>query len=129
TGISFIEDDKVYPALEAGAISYMLKTSKAKKIAEAVRDSFKGKSILEPEVAGKMMTKMRKEQPLHETLTAREKEILLCMSEGKTNQAIAKELFISLKTTKVHVSNILAKLQVEDRTQSFIYASQHKLKK
>ncbi|HLR54597.1 MAG TPA: response regulator transcription factor [Pseudogracilibacillus sp.] len=124
---SFIDDDKVYPALEAGAISYMLKTSKAKKIAEAVRDSFKGKSILEPEVAGKMMTKMRKEQPLHETLTAREKEILLCMSEGKTNQTIANELFISLKTTKVHVSNILAKLQVEDRTQAVIYAFQHQL--
>src|SRR5699024_6815163 len=76
---SFIDDDKVYPALEAGAISYMLKTSKASKIAEAVSDSSSGKSILEPEVAGKMMNKMPKEQPLHETLTVREKEILLCM--------------------------------------------------
>lgn len=126
---SFIDDDKVYPALEAGAISYMLKTSKANKIAEAVRDSFLGKSILEPEVAGKMMDKMRKEKPLHETLTAREKEILHCMTEGKTNQTIANELFISLKTTKVHVSNILAKLQVEDRTQAVIYAFQHQLVK
>lgn len=126
---SFIDDDKVYPALEAGAVSYMLKTSKANKIAGAVRDSFAGQSILEPEVAGKMMTKMREEKPLHTTLTAREKEILYCMAEGKTNQTIADELFISLKTTKVHVSNILGKLQVEDRTQAVIYAFQHQLVK
>lgn len=124
---SFIDDDKVYPALEAGAVSYMLKTSKANKIAEAVRDSFAGKSILEPEVAGKMMNKMREKKPLHEKLTAREKEILYWMTEGKTNQSIADELFISLKTTKVHVSNILGKLQVEDRTQAVIYAFQHQL--
>jgi NarL family two-component system response regulator LiaR len=128
---SFLDDEKVYPALEAGATSYMLKTSKASDIANAVRSTFKGQSILEPEVAGKMMKKMRQknEHYLHEELTNREMEILLLMTQGKTNQEIADELFIALKTAKVHVSNILAKLQVQDRTQAVIYAFKHNLVK
>src|SRR5699024_7763944 len=115
---SFIDDEKVYPALEAGATSYMLKTSKAKDIADAIRATFDGQNILEPEVTGKMMHKMRKGKQLHDDLTDREEEILLLMAQGKTNQQIANELFISLKTVKVHVSNILGKLQVQDRTQA-----------
>jgi NarL family two-component system response regulator LiaR len=109
----------------------MLKTSKASDIANAVRSTFKGQSILEPEVAGKMMKKMRQknEHYLHEELTNREMEILLLMTQGKTNQEIADELFIALKTAKVHVSNILAKLQVQDRTQAVIYAFKHNLVK
>lgn len=128
---SFLDDEKVYPALEAGATSYMLKTSKASDIANAVRSTYKGQSILEPEVAGKMMKKMRQknEHYLHEELTNREMEILLLMTQGKTNQEIADELFIALKTAKVHVSNILAKLQVQDRTQAVIYAFKHNLVK
>lgn len=126
---SFIDDEKVYPALEAGATSYMLKTSKAKDIADAIRATFDGQIILEPEVTGKMMHKMRKGKQLHDDLTDREQEILLLMAKGKTNQQIANELFISLKTVKVHVSNILGKLQVQDRTQAVIYAFQHNLTK
>ncbi len=125
---SFIDDEKVYPALEAGAMSYLLKTSKASKIAEAIRATYKGQSILEPEVTGKIMTKMRKkEQNLHEQLTEREMEILLLIAQGKTNQEIADELYIALKTVKVHVSNILSKLQVNDRTQAVIYAFKNNL--
>jgi NarL family two-component system response regulator LiaR len=126
---SFLDDEKVYPALEAGATSYMLKTSKASEIANAVRSTYKGQSILEPEVAGKMMQKMRRKTEIlpHEELTNREMEILLLMTQGKTNQEIADELFIALKTVKVHVSNILAKLQVQDRTQAVIYAFKHSL--
>lgn len=126
---SFLDDEKVYPALEAGASSYMLKTSKASDIAQAVRDTFHGKSVLEPEVTGKMMSKMRQKQTRepHEELTAREMEILLLMTKGKTNQEIADELFIALKTVKVHVSNILSKLEVQDRTQAVIYAFNHSL--
>lgn len=126
---SFLDDEKVYPALEAGATSYMLKTSKASEIANAVRSTYKGQSILEPEVAGKMMQKMRRKTEIlpHEELTNREMEILLHMTQGKTNQEIADELFIALKTVKVHVSNILAKLQVQDRTQAVIYAFKHSL--
>lgn len=121
---SFIDDNKVYPALEAGAKSYILKTSKASEIADAIRKTYRGESILEPEVTGKIMSKMREKQVdhLHDQLTDREMEILLLIAEGKTNQEIADELFIALKTVKVHVSNILGKLQVQDRTQAAIYA-------
>lgn len=126
---SFLDDEKVYPALEAGATSYMLKTSKAGEIANAVRATYHGQSVLEPEVTGKMMVKMRqKNQHLpHEELTNRELEILLLMAEGKTNQDIADELFIALKTVKTHVSNILSKLRVQDRTQAVIYAFKNSL--
>ncbi|MBM7662983.1 NarL family two-component system response regulator LiaR [Bacillus mesophilus] len=126
---SFLDDDKVYPALEAGAASYMLKTSKANEIADAIRATFLGQTILEPEVTGKIMTKMRQKQQthLHDQLTERELEILLLIAQGKTNQDIANELFIALKTVKVHVSNILTKLDVQDRTQAVIYAFKHNL--
>lgn len=126
---SFLDDEKVYPALEAGATSYMLKTSKADEIANAVRATYHGQSVLEPEVTGKMMVKMRqKHQQLpHEELTSREMEILMLMAEGKTNQDIADELYIALKTVKTHVSNILSKLNVQDRTQAVIYAFKQSL--
>jgi two-component system, NarL family, response regulator LiaR len=126
---SFLDDEKVYPALEAGATSYMLKTSKASEIAKAIRATYGGQSILEPEVTGKIMTRMRNksEEPLHEQLTEREKEILLLIAKGKTNQEIADDLFIALKTVKVHVSNLLGKLQVQDRTQAVIYAFKNNL--
>ena len=128
---SFLDDEKVYPALEAGAASYMLKTSKASEIADAVRSTYHGQSVLEPEVTGKMMQRMRKPQKteLYEELTNREMEILLLMAEGKSNQEIADALFIAVKTVKVHVSNILSKLQVQDRTQAVIYAFKHSLVK
>lgn len=126
---SFLDDEKVYPALEAGATSYLLKTSKAEEIAKAIRATYGGQSVLEPEVTGKIMNRMRNkpEEPLHDQLTEREKEILLLIAEGKTNQDIADELFIAVKTVKVHVSNILSKLEVQDRTQAVIYAFQNKL--
>jgi NarL family two-component system response regulator LiaR len=126
---SFLDDEKVYPALEAGATSYMLKTSKAGEIANAVRATYHGQSVLEPEVTGKMMVKMRQKNTHlpHEELTSRELEILLLMAEGKANQDIADELFIALKTVKTHVSNILSKLNVQDRTQAVIYAFKHSL--
>jgi two-component system, NarL family, response regulator LiaR len=128
---SFLDDEKVYPALEAGATSYMLKTSKAGEIANAVRATYHGQSVLEPEVTGKMMVKMRQKNTHlpHEDLTSREIEILLLMAEGKTNQDIADELYIALKTVKTHVSNILSKLNVQDRTQAVIYAFKHSLTK
>lgn len=126
---SFLDDEKVYPALEAGATSYLLKTSKASEIANAVRSTFHGQSILEPEVTGKMMMKMRQKDVTHphDQLTSREMEILMLMAEGKSNQEIADQLFIALKTAKTHVSNILSKLEVQDRTQAVIYAFKHSL--
>lgn len=128
---SFLDDDKVYPALEAGAISYILKTSNAKRIADAIRDTLEGQTVLEPEVTTKMMQRMRtgNERQLHKELTERELEILLQLAQGKTNQEIAEELFIAIKTVKTHVSNLLSKLEVNDRTQAVIYAFQHELVK
>ncbi|RKI98053.1 DNA-binding response regulator, partial [Butyricicoccus sp. 1XD8-22] len=119
----------VYPALEAGAVSYILKTSNAKQIADAIRKTIKGESVLEPEVTMKMMQRMRSgsSSPLHEQLTEREMEVLLLVAQGKTNQEIADDLFIALKTVKTHVSNILAKLEVQDRTQAVVYAFQNGL--
>lgn len=126
---SFLDDDKLYPALEAGAVSYILKTSNAKRVADAIRETMQGQTVLEPEVTSKMMSKMRGGQTheLHEELTDRELEVLLLLAKGKSNQEIADELFIALKTVKTHVSNILSKLEVQDRTQAVIYAFQKKL--
>ena len=127
---SFIDDEKVYPAIQVGASGYLLKTSTAREIADAIRATQRGERVLEPEVTTKIVqqaTKPRKE--LHEDLTKREQEVLLLISEGKSNQEIADQLFITLKTVKTHVSNILAKLEVEDRTQAAIYAFKHHLVK
>lgn len=126
---SFIDDEKVYPALEAGASSYILKTSTASAIANAIRSTYNGESILEPEVTGKMMERLtqKKVHQLHDDLTNREHEILMLIAQGYSNQEIADALFITLKTVKTHVSNILAKLEVEDRTQATIYAFKHHL--
>lgn len=126
---SFVDDDKVYPALEAGATSYILKTSKASAIADAIRKTALGESVFEQEVTSKMMAKMRSDNnpELHTQLTAREMEILLLIANGMSNQAIADQLFIAIKTVKVHVSNILSKLEVRDRTQAAVYAHEHDL--
>lgn len=126
---SFIDDEKVYPAIEAGASGYLLKTSTAHEIANAIRKTYNGERVLEPEVTTKMMEQLsnRNRHVLHEELTNREQEILLLIAQGMSNQEIADELFITLKTVKTHVSNILAKLEVEDRTQASIYAFKHGL--
>lgn len=127
---SFIDDDKVYPVIEAGALSYILKTSKANEIANTIRAASNGEPTLESKVAGKVLSKLRhsrQETLLHETLTARELEILSLVAEGKTNKAIAEELFITIKTVKTHVTNILSKLEVSDRTQAAVYAHRNKL--
>ncbi|AUX12276.1 DNA-binding response regulator [Latilactobacillus sakei] len=126
---SFIDDEKVYPAIEAGAASYILKTSTAEEIANTIRKTTAGQSVLEPEVTNKMMNRMthQAETKLYEDLTNREREVLGLIAKGRSNQEIADELFITLKTVKTHVSNILAKLQVDDRTQAAIYAIKHQL--
>lgn len=126
---SFIDDDKVYPVIEAGALSYLLKTSKAKEIAEAIRAAAKGEPILEAQVTGKVLSRMRshEEKKPHMDLTPRELQILCLIAEGKTNQEIADELFIAIKTVKTHITNILSKLQVDDRTQAAIYAHRNQL--
>ncbi|MGX7092752.1 response regulator [Hutsoniella sourekii] len=126
---SFIDDEKVYPALEAGAKSYLLKTSSAKQIAEAIRSTYQGEEVISEPVSKKLLANkdQSKELQPHDDLTKRELEVLLLIAQGKSNQEIADELFITLKTVKTHVSNILSKLNVSDRTQATIYAYQHHL--
>ena len=126
---SFLDDEKVYPALEAGAKSYILKTSSAEEIVQAIRMTASGESFMQEEVTQKILHQedQQKQGGLHDELTKREIEVLQLIAKGYTNQAIADTLFISLKTVKTHVSNILAKLQVDDRTQATIYAFQHDL--
>lgn len=124
---SFIEDKEVYRALDAGVDSYILKTTSASDIAEAVRKTYNGESVFEPEVLVKMRNRMKKRAELYEMLTEREMEILLLIAKGYSNQEIASASNITIKTVKTHVSNILSKLEVQDRTQAVIYAFQHNL--
>ncbi|GAF21954.1 MULTISPECIES: response regulator [Shouchella] len=124
---SFLDNDKLRPALEAGAKSYVLKTSTAMQIADAIRKTAQGIAVLDEKVQAQMISSFRTEESLHQALTNREKEILKLMSEGKTNQQIADHLFITIKTVKTHVSHILSKLDVDDRTQAVVYAFQQKL--
>jgi len=126
---SDVDEKLVFPALEAGALSYILKTSQAEEIAEAIRRAVRQESVIEPKVAAKMLTRIRddSEQLPHNELTPREMEVLKLIGEGKTNQEIADELFIGIKTVKTHVSNVLSKLGVEDRTRAAIYAHRHKI--
>ena len=126
---SFIDDEKVYPALEAGASGYLLKTSSASEIAEAIRRTYSGEQIIEEEVSKKMKEDELSgdRRNLHQDLTNREMEVLHLIADGLSNQEIADKLFITLKTVKTHVSNILSKLEVSDRTQATIYAFKHNM--
>ena len=126
---SFIDDEKVYPALEAGASGYLLKTSSASEIAEAIRRTYSGEEIIEEEVSKKMKEDELSgdRRNLHQDLTNREMEVLHLIADGLSNQEIADRLFITLKTVKTHVSNILSKLEVSDRTQATIYAFKHNM--
>ncbi|MCK9910999.1 response regulator transcription factor, partial [Microbacteriaceae bacterium K1510] len=98
----------------AGAFSYLLKTSRASEIARAIRAAVAGEPVLESRVAGKIMARFRHRQEAnpHEQLTPRELEVLKLIGQGKSNQEIADELIIGIKTVKTHVSNILSKLNV-----------------
>lgn len=123
---SYLDNEKIMPVLNAGARGYMLKTSSADELLHAVRKVAAGELAIEQEVS-KKVEYHRNHMELHEDLTARERDVLQLIAKGYENQRIADELFISLKTVKTHVSNILAKLEVSDRTQAAVYAFQHHL--
>ncbi|MCB2947322.1 response regulator transcription factor [Streptococcus suis] len=123
---SYLDNEKIYPVLEAGARGYMLKTSSADEILAAIRKVALGEYAIETEVE-KKVEHHKRHPDLHDDLTAREREILRLLAKGYDNQRIADESFISLKTVKTHVSNILSKLAVSDRTQAVVYAFQHGL--
>jgi two-component system, NarL family, response regulator LiaR len=123
---SYYDDQQVFPALEAGAFSYLLKTASADEIVQAIHKAVLGETIIEPKVASKMVHHFRRnERKLHDDLTEREMDVLKCLGEGMTNQEISEDLFIGIKTVKTHVSNILSKLHVSDRTQAAVYANRN----
>ncbi|MEY8443188.1 response regulator transcription factor [Lactococcus ileimucosae] len=124
---SFLDDEKVFPALAAGAKGYILKTSQAAEIANAVRKVASGQDVLSEAVKEKINQQKHRKPELYDELSKREMEVLKILAQGLSNQEIADQLFISLKTVKTHVSNIFNKLEVSDRTQATIYAIQHKL--
>lgn len=126
---SYLDNEKIMPVLDAGAKGYMLKTSSADELLHAVSKVAAGELAIEQEVSKKVEyhRNHRNHMELHEELTARERDVLQLIAKGYENQRIADDLFISLKTVKTHVSNILAKLEVSDRTQAAVYAFQHHL--
>ncbi|MFK4926093.1 response regulator transcription factor [Lactococcus garvieae] len=124
---SFLDDEKVFPALAAGAKGYILKTSQAAEIASAIRKVASGQDVLSGAVKEKINQQKYRKPELYDNLSKREMEVLKILAQGLSNQEIADQLFISLKTVKTHVSNIFNKLEVNDRTQATIYAIQHKL--
>jgi NarL family two-component system response regulator LiaR len=125
---SFHEDEHIFPALQAGAISYLLKDVKARELVEAIQRASKGEATLHPRVAARLIKQFSHGEPdrrnLFTELTEREVEVLTLIARGFTNQKIAEDLVISIGTVKGHVSNILSKLHLADRTQAAVYAWQ-----
>jgi NarL family two-component system response regulator LiaR len=135
---SFGEDDKVFPAIRAGALGYLLKDIHPNDLVQAVRDAYLGKAQLHPDIAKKLMSavagtsppatgssRSQAASPGLDELTEREREVLELIASGLNNREIAERMIISEKTVKTHVSSILGKLGVEDRTQAAIWALKH----
>ena len=125
---SFHQDEYIFPALQAGAISYLLKDVKASELVEAIRRAAHGEATLHPKIAARVIKTFRslegEEATPFITLTERELEVLKLIAKGCSNDKIAEQLVISVGTVKGHVSNILSKLHLVDRTQAAAYAWQ-----
>jgi DNA-binding NarL/FixJ family response regulator len=121
---SFLDDDKLLPALRSGAAGYLLKNAQPRELARAVRAAHAGEAILDPVVAARLVETLAAdggEQPI-DRLTPREREVLVLIGRGFANKRIAQELELSEKTVKTHVGHVLAKLGVSDRTQAAVVA-------
>jgi NarL family two-component system response regulator LiaR len=122
---SFATDDKVFPAIKAGAQGYLLKDSEPRDVVDAIRQVHRGESSLHPRIARKLMQELsqpHEEPPTPQPLTEREMEVLQLVAQGKRNRDIAEELVITEGTVRVHVSSILGKLHLASRTQATLYA-------
>jgi NarL family two-component system response regulator LiaR len=130
---SFLEDERLLPALEAGAAGYLLKNSQPAELARAISAAHAGEAIIDPAVAARLVHTLSSAdhgQPGAtdlDQLTAREREVLMLIAGGRSNKRIALELGISEKTVKTHVGHLLAKLGVADRTQAAVFAVRHGL--
>lgn len=123
---SYHGDELIYGAVRAGALSYLLKDMDPRELVQAVRAAARGESVLHPRVAARVLSGLRGDE-LTEGLTRRELEVLTRLARGNANREIAAELHISEETVKTHVSNLLAKLHVESRTQAALYALRRNL--
>ncbi|KRF44258.1 LuxR family transcriptional regulator [Terrabacter sp. Soil811] len=128
---TFDGDDEVFPALRAGAVGYLLKDATAPRLVEAVLAAARGESVLQPSVAAKVLARMSqlpelpsepRSQPLVDPLTQRELEVLRAVADGLSNREAAERLYLSEGTVKNHVTHVLAKLGVRDRTQAALRA-------
>lgn len=122
---SFSENHQVFSAIKAGAMGYLLKDTSSEELIQAIRDTYFNKPALGPDIARKLMEDIQQQDtrpPGDNALTDREVEILQQMALGRTNQEIADELFLSERTVRTHVTNILAKLGLSNRTQAVLYA-------
>ena len=123
---SFSSEDQVIPAVQAGAAGYLLKDVAPTELEAAVRAVARGEALLDPQVVGRVMAELsqgeRSRTPGADDLTPRELEVLRLLAGGRSNRQLAAELFVSEKTVKTHVSSILAKLRLSDRTQAALWA-------
>jgi len=122
---SFAEDDKIFPAIRAGAIGYLMKDVSPKDLARAIRMARDGEPLLHPDVARRLMSELSSPPVVNAELarlTEREVEVLREIARGRSNKEIALDLVLSEKTVKTHVSNILQKLHLSDRTQAALFA-------
>ncbi len=122
---SFAADDKVFPAIKAGALGYILKDTGPDDLVQAIRQVHRGEPTLEPEIARKVLFELAqppKQPPTPDPLTAREMDVLRLLAQGKTNREIAEDLVLAELTVRSHVSNILGKLHLANRTQAALYA-------
>jgi NarL family two-component system response regulator LiaR len=125
---SYFEDDLIFRAIKSGARSYLLKDASPQQIIDTVRAAARGESILPPLVAARVLQEMQQQRntPL-DVLSSREREVLTLIARGRSNREIASALTLSEQTIKSHVSNILSKLHLADRTQAAIFALQQRL--
>ena len=119
---SFLDEDSLLPAIRAGAAGYLLKDVEPAELVRAIRAAHAGEALLSPAVTARLLERVARAEPEPLPLTGREQEVLALVARGLSNKAIARELGLAEKTAKNHVSNILAKLGVDDRTQAALYA-------